>query len=62
MAIFSKGEDVRHNKKAEWGVGKVLEVDKCGTITVMFEGQHELSIAKGAKYLLKVSKNEKGAK
>ncbi|HSO09379.1 MAG TPA: DUF3553 domain-containing protein [Desulfoprunum sp.] len=62
MAIFSKGENVRHNKKAEWGIGKVLEVDKCGTITVAFEGKNELSIAKGAKYLLKVNGNGKGVK
>ncbi|MBB5349467.1 DUF3553 domain-containing protein [Desulfoprunum benzoelyticum] len=62
MAIFSKGENVRHNKKAEWGIGKVLEVDKCGTIKVVFEGKNELSIAKGAKYLLKVNGNGKGIK
>ncbi|KGO34147.1 MAG: DUF3553 domain-containing protein [Desulfoprunum sp.] len=62
MAIFSKGENVRHNKKSEWGIGKVLDVDKCGTIKVIFEGYNEMSIAKGAKYLLKVNGNGKGVK
>ena len=57
MAIFIKGGYVRHNQKAEWGIGKVQSVDKYGIIKVIFEGTHELSIAKGAKYLIKVNEN-----
>jgi hypothetical protein len=58
MAILSEGESVRHNKKAEWGIGKIVAVDKCGTIKVIFEGQREVSIAKGSKYLVKVNGNK----
>ena len=54
--ILCKGENVRHNKKAEWGIGKITSVDSCGTIRVLFEGFKEVSIAKGAKYLVKVAK------
>lgn len=53
IEIFSKGENVVHNKKAEWGIGKITAVDKSGTITVKFEGRTEVSIAKGAKFLKK---------
>ena len=60
MEIFSKGENVRHNKKVEWGVGKITAVDKCGTIRVKFEGTMEVSIAKGSKFLVRV--DEKGKK
>ena len=59
MEIFSKGENVRHNKKVEWGVGKITAVDKCGTIRVKFEAK-EVSIAKGSKFLVRV--DEKGKK
>jgi len=58
MAILYIGESVRHNKKAEWGIGKIVEVNRCGTIRVAF-GTKILSIAKGAKYLLKVEENGK---
>ncbi|HBG19150.1 MAG TPA: hypothetical protein DDY32_07715 [Desulfobulbaceae bacterium] len=54
IEIFSKGENVVHNKKAEWGVGKITGVDKSGTIRVKFEGISEVSIAKGSKYLKKM--------
>ncbi len=54
MALFYEGESVRHNKKAEWGIGKIITVDRCGTIVVIFEGKKEVSIAKGSKYLVKV--------
>jgi hypothetical protein len=54
MAILCEGENVRHNKKAEWGIGKIVAVDRCGTIRVIFEGTKEVSIAKGLKYLTKV--------
>jgi hypothetical protein len=57
MAILSEGENVRHNKKAEWGIGKIITVDRCGTIKVIFEGKREVSIAKGLKYLTKVDGN-----
>ena len=50
---LTKGEMVRHNKKADWGVGKIISVDRCGTIQVIFEGDKKVSIAKGAKYLVK---------
>ena len=54
-AILMKGEKVRHNKRANWGIGKIITVDYCGTIRVVFEGHKEVSIAKGSKYLTKVS-------
>ena len=59
MAVFSEGQNVRHNKKAEWGIGKITAVDRCGTITVIFEGSTQVSIAKGSKYLVKVDANGK---
>ncbi len=52
-----KGENVRHKAKAEWGIGKIIAVDTCGTIKVIFEGTKELSIAQGAKHLVKVTKS-----
>lgn len=58
-AMLCKGENVRHNKKAEWGIGKIIAVDSCGTIKVVFEGAKEVSIAKGAKFLIKVDENGK---
>jgi hypothetical protein len=54
MAIFYKGENVRHNKRAEWGIGKITAVDTCGTIRVIFDGAKEVSIAKGSNYLVKI--------
>lgn len=54
-ALLLKGEKVRHNNKAKWGVGKIVSVDRCGTIRVVFEGHKEVSIAKGLKYLTRVS-------
>lgn len=50
-----KGENVRHKMRTEWGIGKITNVDYCGTIRVVFEGKREMSIAQGAKYLKKVS-------
>lgn len=49
-----KGEIVRHKARAEWGLGKIILVDRCGTIRVIFEGNKVLSIAQGAKYLERV--------
>ena len=49
-----KGENVRHKARAEWGLGKILSVETCGTIKVIFEGNKVLSIAQGAKYLERV--------
>jgi hypothetical protein len=57
MAMLCEGESVRHNKKAEWGIGKIITVDRCGTIRVLFEGSKDVSIAKGSKYLFKVDEN-----
>ncbi|MEE4164503.1 MAG: DUF3553 domain-containing protein [Desulfocapsaceae bacterium] len=51
--ILLKGEKVRHNKRASWGIGKIVSVDRCGTIQVVFEGDRTVSIAKGAKFLVK---------
>ena len=51
---LSKGASVRHKARAEWGVGKIVEVDTDGTIKVIFEGNEELWIAQGTKYLEKV--------
>lgn len=53
--ILHVGENVRHNKKANWGIGKVITVESCGTVRVIFEGNKNVSIAKAAKYLTKVS-------
>jgi len=57
MALLCEGQNVRHNKKAEWGIGKIITVDRCGTIAVIFEGKSVVSIAKGVKYLYKVDAN-----
>ncbi len=57
VAMLREGENVRHNKMAEWGIGKIIAVDSCGTIKVIFEGTQEVSIAKGSKYLVKVDEN-----
>lgn len=57
-ANLYKGENVRHKAKAEWGIGKITDVDTCGTIKVIFEGTRELSIAQGAKFLTKVGAKE----
>lgn len=54
-----EGETVRHKAKAEWGLGKIMNVDSCGTIKVLFEGTKEVSIAQGSKFLIKVDKNKK---
>ena len=57
-ANLYKGENVRHKAKAEWGIGKIVNVDTCGTIKVIFEGTRELSIAQGARFLTKVVTEE----
>ena len=53
--ILQAGEKVRHNKKADWGIGKIVTVEKGGVIRVIFEGNKKISIAKGSKYLTKIS-------
>jgi hypothetical protein len=53
-----EGENVRHKAKAEWGIGKIIEVNSCGTIKVIFEGNKEVSIAQGSKFLIKVDKSK----
>jgi hypothetical protein len=53
-----EGENVRHKAKAEWGIGRIIEVNSCGTIKVIFEGIKEVSIAQGSKFLVKVDKNK----
>ncbi len=58
IAMLCAGQNVRHNKKAEWGVGKIIAIDSCGTIKVVFPGAKEVSIAKGAKFLVKVADND----
>jgi hypothetical protein len=42
---------------AEWGVGKIVAVDKCGTIKGVFNEEKEKFIAKGANYQIKVKGN-----
>ena len=49
-----QGESVRHKARPEWGIGKVIAVNSCGTVKVIFEDNKELSIAQAAKYLEKV--------
>jgi hypothetical protein len=58
MTILFEGESVRHKKKAEWGIGKIIAVNRCGTIRVIFNGKMDVSIAKGTNYLIKVDENE----
>ena len=58
-ANLYEGENVRHKAKAEWGIGKIITVESCGTIKVVFDGTKEVSIAQGAKYLIKVDKSGK---
>jgi hypothetical protein len=53
-----EGENVRHKAKAEWGIGKIIEVNSCGTIKVVFDGNIEVSIAQGSKFLIKVDKTK----
>ena len=57
-ANLYEGENVRHRARSEWGIGKILVVDTCGTIKVVFEGSRQVSIAQGAKHLIKVEMNE----
>lgn len=53
--ILRVGENVRHNKKSDWGIGKIVKIEKGGTIRVIFEGNKNLSFAKGSNHLTKVS-------
>jgi len=53
-----EGQKVRHKARDEWGIGKVLEVNTCGTIKVLFKETMQVSIAKGANHLVSVNKNE----
>ena len=53
-----EGQNVRHKARAEWGVGKILEVNTCGTIKVLFKETMQVSIAKGANHLIKENKKE----
>lgn len=59
MAVLTRnlhiGERVRHLARTEWGLGKVVGVDRCGTVRVIFEGNRELSIAKAAQHLKRVT-------
>jgi hypothetical protein len=52
--ILHTGENVRHRKRPEWGIGKIVAINSSGTIRVVFEGNKILSIAKGIDYLIKV--------
>lgn len=52
--ILQVGQNVRHNNKANWGIGKVVTVETCGTVRVIFEGKKNVSIARASKYLTKI--------
>lgn len=54
VSILQAGENVRHNKKTEWGIGKIVKIEKGGTVRVIFEGNKSLSFAQGSKHLTKV--------
>lgn len=56
--VFFPGEIVRHRKKTEWGIGKIIDVNRSGTVGVIFEGNRILSIVKGEKYLIKVDRQD----
>ena len=58
MMNLYKGQNVRHTARAEWGIGKILKVDRCGTIRVLFKKTMQVSIAKGANHLIGAKKNE----
>ena len=59
MAVnLYEGQNVRHKARADWGIGKILKVDTCGTIRVLFKETMQVSIAKGANYLIKSDKHE----
>lgn len=51
---LSVGENVRHQARVNWGIGKITQIDSGGTVRVVFEGERILSIAKGNNYLIKV--------
>ena len=53
-----EGQNVRHKARAEWGIGKILKVDTCGTIKVLFKETMQVSIAKGANHLIEANKIE----
>lgn len=55
---FYEGKNVRHKARAEWGIGKILEVDTCGIIKVRFKETMQVSFNKGANHLINVNKNE----
>ena len=57
--LLAAGETVRHNKRKDWGLGKIMNVDRCGTIKVMFEGKKQVSIAKGSNFLTRESQDKK---
>lgn len=48
------GESVRHNNKADWGIGKIITIERGGTIRVVFENNNNVSIARGERYLTKI--------
>lgn len=54
LNILHTGENVRHRARPQWGVGKIVAINSCGTIRVVFEGNKNLSIAKGINFLIKV--------
>jgi hypothetical protein len=54
ISVLQVGENVRHIKKSDWGIGKIVKIEKGGTIRVIFEGNNNLSIAQGSKHLTKV--------
>ena len=59
MAVnLYEGQNVRHKARADWGIGKILKVDTCGTIKVLFKEHMQVSIAKGANFLIKSDMNE----
>ncbi len=53
-----EGQNVRHKTRAEWGIEKVLNIDSCGKIKVLFKKTMQVSIAKGANHLTKADKKE----
>ena len=56
--LLTAGESVRHNKRKEWGVGKIVDVDRCGTIRVIFKEKGTVSIARGSDFLTREPQNK----
>jgi hypothetical protein len=56
--LLTAGETVRHKKRKEWGVGKIVDVNRCGTIRVIFKEKGPVSIARGSDFLTRIPQDK----